>query len=61
MKKPKERKYTQEQVDAMNRDLMVRNKPFRYFLDENKHLQEAEIISMSCWLNIGRQYLPIVI
>lgn len=50
MKKPKERKYTQEQVDAMNRQLMAENKALRYFLDENKHLQEAELISFSLWL-----------
>lgn len=50
MKKPKERKYTQEQVDAMNRQLMVENKAFRYFLDENKHLQRSELITFSCWL-----------
>ena len=42
----KARKVTQEQVDAMNRQLELTSKSWRYYRDENGRLAKSEVAVM---------------
>jgi hypothetical protein len=43
------RKVTQEQVDAMNRQLELTNSKLRYAVGLDGRLTEAEVFMYNCW------------
>jgi len=43
------RKVTQEQVDAMNRQLELTGAGFRYTRDQNGRLTEQTVYTHCCW------------